>query len=277
MVGSLGVINPSVAPPFFHTEGPAVLGKKIGPYAPTDGFKTVSVAGATTSTFVGRQVTIPSHVLDFSQLQIRDFPAFAAVAMRTRTAMSVQAQATLAEGQGALESCPGPGCTSTGAGTAISWCPPLAPQATNPAPGTTNNRVGNWDCASWPAGAGGGDRFIRLAITNTSGRNHFGGTFALLRNIRENVWRVLVQPGTDGIAEVSRSFDEITNLAWTPGRPNFEFVGLTANPGPRLFARLNVNGAVTQTLGCVNPTGHPVEASCSAVRSSGSATTAARP
>jgi hypothetical protein len=257
MVGSLGVINPSVAPPYFFEGGPAVLGKKVGPYAPTDGFTTVQVAGAGAGTTVGRTVTLGANKMNFSGVQVRDFPAFANVANLTKAFRSVQEAATFMEGAGALASCPGPGCTSTGAGTAISWCPPLAEPAGTPAPGTAMNQVGNWDCPSCPAGAGGGDRFLRMAITNTSGRNNFGGTFSLLRNVESNVWRVLVQPGTDGVAEVSRSWMDLKNFAWTGGRPNFEYTENPGNPGPRLLANLNANGAVVATQGCVNPTGTP--------------------
>ena len=65
------------------------------------------------------------------------------------------------------------------------WC--LRPRytcaaASAPAPGNATTPVGNWDCGSWQAGAGGGDRFIRMAISNVSGRNNFGGTLSLLRN-----------------------------------------------------------------------------------------------
>jgi hypothetical protein len=259
MTGSLGIINPSVAAPFFFESGPAVAGRKAGPYAPNTGFKTVDVAGTATGTSVGRPVTLAAGKLDITQTVLRDFPAFNGVANLTRTQMSVQSSAFLAEGLGALAACPGPGCTSAGSGTAISWCPPLA-QPPTPAPGTAANQVGNWDCPSWPAGAGGGDRFLRIGISNTSGRNNFGGTLLLLRNVLQNVWRVLVQPGTDGIAEVSRAwavFDGGPEDAFTPGRPNFDYTAAGPMAGPRILARLNTNGAVTQTLGCVNGVGTP--------------------
>ena len=83
MVGSLGVVNPSTAPPFFFGGGPGIAGKKFGPYAPTTGFKTISVSGATTSTFVGRGVTVPANLLNFSSTVLRDFPAFPGVANLT--------------------------------------------------------------------------------------------------------------------------------------------------------------------------------------------------
>jgi hypothetical protein len=267
MVGSVGVINPSVEPPFFFEVGPGVFGKKAGPYAPTDGWKTISVDGTTTSTFVGRQVTLPANKMNFSGIQFRDFPAFPVVANLTKTYLSVQDAATFAVGQGALAACPGDGCTFTSyptvttggltetvvvPGTAISWCPP----ANGIPPGTPNNQIGDWNCAS-QQGAATGALNVRIGISNSVGASHFGGTFSLLRNVGSNVWRVLVQPGTDGIAEVSRSWMDLANFAWTGGRPNFQYTSNPGNPGPRLKANLNANGAVTRTLGCVNPTGTP--------------------
>jgi hypothetical protein len=258
MVGSIGVINPSTAPPFFFEGGPAILGKKVGPYAPTTGWTTINVAGTTAGTFTGRTVTLAAGQLDFSGLQIRDFPAFPGVANLTKSFMSIQQPATFAIGGGALAACPGPGCTASGAGTAISWCPPLAEPAATPAPGTVANQVGDWDCPSWPAGAGGGNRFIRMAITNSPGANHFGGTFSLLRNHVQTSYLVLVQPGTDGIAEVRRVLGGLdASSPWTGGRTNFEYTGNANLDGPRLFARLNANGAITQTTGCVNTGGTP--------------------
>jgi len=64
MTGSLGVINPSTATPFLFESEVGVFGKKMGAYAPTDGFKTISVTGATASTAVGRQVTVPANRLN---------------------------------------------------------------------------------------------------------------------------------------------------------------------------------------------------------------------
>ena len=266
MVGSVGVINPSVEPPFFFEGGPGVFGKKAGPYAPTDGWKTISVDGTTLSTFVGRQVTLPANRMNFSGIQFRDFPAFSVVANLTKSFMSVQEAATFAVGQGALAACPGNGCTfssyttTTGGvtntitvpGTAISWCAP----ANGIPPGTPNNQIGDWNCAS-QQGAATGALNVRIGISNEVGASHFGGTFSLLRNVGSNVWRVLVQPGTDGVAEVSRSWMDLVDFAWTGGRPNFEYTSNPGNPGPRLLANLNPNGAVTKTLGCVNPAGTP--------------------
>jgi hypothetical protein len=120
-------------------------------------------------------------------------------------------------------------------------------------------QIGNWDCPSWQAGAGGGDRFLRQAITNTSGRPNFGGTLILLRNHIQNVWRVPGQPSTPNAndAEVTRSFMLLNNKTWTPGRPNFEYTGVPGNRGPRILARLNANGAIAATFGCVNGIGTP--------------------
>jgi hypothetical protein len=123
-------------------------------------------------------------------------------------------------------------------------------------PGTAANQVGDWDCPSWQAGAGGGNRFLRISISNNPGAPHFGGTFNLLRNDQQNTWRVLVQPGTDGIAEVSRFFQTLMG-PWAAGQENFAYMNQKGNPGPRLLANLNANGAVTQTFGCVNTTGTP--------------------
>jgi hypothetical protein len=259
MVGSLGMINPSVAPPFFFSTGPQVLGKKVGPYAPDTGWTTVDVAGTGATTFVGRQVTLGAGKMNITVVQVRDFSAFPSVANLTKSLMSTQDAATFMENGGALAGCPGPGCTSTGAGTAISWCPPLAEATATPAPGTVGNQIGNWDCASWPAGAGGGDRFMRIGISNNSGRPNYGGTFSLLQNFDQNIWRVKVQPSTPNAAdaEVTRSWMQETLLAMTPGRPNFQYVTQGANNGPRVFGRLNSKGAVVETFGCVNGLGDP--------------------
>jgi hypothetical protein len=254
MVGSFGVINPSVAPPFFFTAGPHVLGKKVGPYAPDAGWTSVEVAGTTASTFVGRQLTLAAGKMDFNGEVFRDFAAFPTVANLTKTYSSVQPNTeTFAIGGGPLASCPGNGCTSSGAGTAISWCPPAGEPET-PSPGVVANQIGDWDCAS-QQGAATGAFNVRLAISNTPEANHFGSTFSMLRNDLQNTWRVLVQPGTDGYAEVSRSWMDNPNWAWTPGLPNFQYFTNPGNPGPRLVATLAGNGAVAATFGCVNPTG----------------------
>lgn len=256
MTGSLGVINPSNAGgQFFFESGPGVFGQAMGPYAPTDGAKTVSVAGTTTGTFVGRQMTIPANVLSFSGGRVRNFPNFPNVAQTTRTFQSTHPQASFMNGSGALAECPGPGCTGLGSGTAISWCPPLSQPAT-PAPGTAYDQVGDWSCPSWPAGAAGGNRFLRIGISNSPGAPHFGGTFSLLRNMTIDVWRVLVQPGPLGTpAEASRTFKNQTALPWKGGEPNFGYVGEISNPGPRILASLGAQGSVTQTLGCVEAGG----------------------
>ncbi|MBW2496941.1 MAG: PEP-CTERM sorting domain-containing protein [Deltaproteobacteria bacterium] len=254
MVGSFGVINPSVAPPFFFTAGPHVLGKKAGPYAPDEGWDQVEVLGTTASTFVGRQVTAPAGVMNFNGVVFRDFAAFPTVANLTKTYSSVQPEdEVFAAGGGPLAACPGPGCTASGAGTAISWCPPN-PQPVTPAPGTVGNQIGDWDCAS-QQGAAAGAFNVRIAISNSEGANNFGGTYSMLRNDLQNTWRVLVQPGTDGYAEVSRSWMDNPNQPWTPGLPNFDYLENPGNPGPRLVATLAPNGAVAATFGCVNPTG----------------------
>jgi len=259
MTGTLHVANPSAG----VEAGPGIYGRKaggVGPvtYAPTDGAKEISVVGTTASTFVGRQVTIPAGRLNMSGVAFRAFPAFSNVGQTTKVFSSSNELATFAENGGALASCPGPGCTAAGSGTAISWCPPNTRNPTAPAPGTVGAPIGNWDCPSWPAGAGGGDRFLRFAISNVSGRPNFGGTFRLMRGFTQNVWRVPVQPSTPNAsdAEVTRSFKILTDT-WPGGKPNFETTVVPNNPGPRVFARLNGEGAVQSTFGCTNGVGTP--------------------
>ena len=260
MTGALFVAAPSA-----NIEGGVgVFGRKVGgagpvTYAPTDGAKAISVAGATTGTFVGRSVTLAAGQLNISGSVFNDFPPFSNVGQLSRSFMSPIDAALFAENSGAVADCPGPGCTASGAGTAISWCPPIAENPTAPAPGTVGAPIGNWDCPSWPAGAGGGDRFIRFAISNSTGRANFGGTFSLLRNFTQNVWRVPVQPSTPNApdAEATRTFMVVSNLPWSPGRPNFAYQSAEAIKGPRVFARLNGNGAVQSTFGCTNGIGTP--------------------
>jgi hypothetical protein len=244
--------------------GVGVFGRKVGgvgpvTYAPTDGAKTISVAGTTTGTFVGRSVTLAAGQLSISGTVFNDFPPFSNVGQLSRSFMSPIEAAVFAENSGALADCPGPGCTASGAGTAISWCPPISENPTAPAPGTVAAQIGNWDCPSWPAGAGGGDRFIRFGLSNNTGRQNFGGTFSLLRNFVQNVWRVPVQPSTPNApdAEATRTFMIVTDLPWTPGRPNFAYQSAEVIKGPRVFARLNGNGAVQSTFGCTNGVGTP--------------------
>ncbi|MBW2424854.1 MAG: hypothetical protein JRG86_11420, partial [Deltaproteobacteria bacterium] len=270
MVGSVGVINPSVAPPNYFGHGPQVLGKKVGPYAPDAGWATLQVAGTTTGTFVGRQVTLPANRMNFSGIAFRDFAAFPTVAQVTKSYNSTQPDTEIFNvGGGALGQCPGNGCTfssfttNTGAGTttvvvqgtAISWCPPLAGEATaTPAQGTFNNQIGDWNCAS-QQGAAVGAANIRIGISNAPGANNFGGTFSMLENSTRNVWRVAVQPGTDGIAEVFRNGNIVAGRTFEGGRENFEYISNPAIAGPRINARLNANGAVVETFGCVNGIG----------------------
>lgn len=259
MTGSLGVQNPSTVAPFLWEGGPAVLGKKQGVYPPTAGFATVQVAGAAASTFVGRQVTLAANKMNFNGGRFRDFPAFTNVGQTTKTFMSVQNAATFMVGGGALAACPGPGCINNGAGTAISWCPPLAHDPSNPAPGGgTKPQVGNWNCTKFNAGGPGIRRGI-IRISNDQGASapHFGGTLSILRNFRQNVWRTPVLPNPPGgnNGQASRFWGSQMNFAWTPGLTNFKFVPLQANAGPRVFARLNARGAVEATFGCANGAG----------------------
>jgi hypothetical protein len=260
MIGSIHVENPSAG---FELQ-PGVYGKKVGgvgprTFAPTDGAQAISVAGATAGTSVGRAVTVPAGRLDRTGFEFRDFPAFANVGQVSKTFMTIQNAATFAAGNGALGACPGDGCTAAGAGTAISWCPPNAHNPASPAPGVAATPIGNWTCPSWQVGAGGGDRFLRMAITNGALAPHFGGTLTLLRNHIQNVWRVPGAPSTPFApdAEVTRSFMNIVNQPWTGGRPNFQYTGVAGNRGPRLLAALNGNGAIAATFGCVNGIGTP--------------------
>lgn len=256
MTGSLGVINPSTATPFLFESEVGVFGKKAGAYAPTDGFKTISVTGATASTSVGRQVTVPANRLNWAGDRIRFFPSFGNVGQTSKVFSQVQNQATFMVGAGALAECPGPGCTASGLGTQISWCPPLVQPAT-PAPGTAGNQIGDWSCPSYPAGAIGGNRGQWIRISNSAGpaANHFGGTLSLIRNETFDIWRILVQPGTQGTpAEASRQFQVLAS-AWAPGQANFNYLSEPSKPGPRILAALGAQGQVTQTFGCVNGVG----------------------
>ena len=45
--------------------GPGIFGAPVGGRPPNEGFKTISVDGATPGTFVGRAVTIDANKLDF--------------------------------------------------------------------------------------------------------------------------------------------------------------------------------------------------------------------
>jgi hypothetical protein len=256
MVGALGVQNPSVAAPFLFESGPAVLGKKQGVYPPTLGFATVQVTGAAANTAVGRQVTLAANKMNFQGGFFRDFTAFPNVAHLTRTFMSSQEAATFMVGAGALAACPGPGCFGSGTGTAISWCPPLAHNPASPAPGTVGAQIGNWNCTSYGAPGAGNRRGI-IRISNEPSAPHFGGTLTILRNVRQTVWRVPVQPSTPmaNDAQVERNGNIQSNFAWTPGLENFQFVALPAINGPRLFGRLNNRGAVEATFGCANGIG----------------------
>jgi hypothetical protein len=257
MVGSLGVYAPSVAAPYAFDDRPAILGKKQGVYPPTDGFKTIQVAGATAGTFVGRQVTLAANKMNFGGGgNYRDFTAFPNVGQVTRTATDPQLGATFMNGGGALARCPGPGCFNNGAGTAISWCPPLAHDPANPAPGTVGAQIGNWNCTSYGAPGAGNRRGI-IRISNSPTAPHFGGTLTLLRNFKTTVWRVPVQPSTPmaNDAQVIRDYQSAMNFPWTPGLENFAFTPNPGAAGPRLFARLNARGGVEATFGCANGVG----------------------
>ncbi len=257
MIGSVLVENPSAG---FELQ-PGVYGRKVGgvgpdTYPPTDGAQIVDVLGTATGTSVGRQVTLPASILNRTGFEFRDFPAFANVGQVSKSFMTIQGAATFAEGGGALAQCPGDGCTASGLGTKIDWCPPATHNTTAPAPGTTAAQIGNWDCPGFGS-AGEGNRRLRMTISNSSGRPNFGGTLTLLRNHIMNVWRVPGAPSTPDApdAQVTRSFMNVVSLQWTGGRPNFEFTELGGNRGPRIFAQLNANGAIAATFGCANGVG----------------------
>jgi hypothetical protein len=262
MTGSLGVINPSTQQPFLFEAGPGMFGQSMGAYAQNGPVLAISVAGTASTTMVGKQVTIPPNLMNFSGTQVRSFPAFGNVAGLTKTFMSIQNQATFMVGDGALASCPGDGCTGTivpGSGSVISFCPPLNHNTAAPAPGIPAAQIGEWNCGDYKNSPGTATRELRIVIKNSPGAAHFGGTLALLRADKGNVWRVLVPEGTTTPtpepAEVSRSFMDFSNFDWTPGRPNFQYTPNPGNHGPRILANLNANGAISQTFGCVNPTG----------------------
>jgi hypothetical protein len=257
MIGSIYVENPSAG---FELQ-PGVYGRKVGGlgpniFPPTDGAQAVDVLGTATGTSVGRQVTLPASILNRTGFEFRDFPAFANVGQVSKSFMTLQGAATFAEGQGALAECPGPGCTASGAGTMIDWCPPATHNPTAPAPGTTGAQVGNWDCPGFGS-AGEGIRRLRMTISNPSGRPNFGGTLTLLRNHIMNVWRVPGAPSTPNApdAQATRSFMNVVDLSWPGGLPNFEFKALGGNRGPRILAQLNANGAIAATFGCANGVG----------------------
>jgi len=259
MIGSIFVENPSAG----FTLLPGVYGRKVGGlgpnlFPPTDGVPVVDVLGTTTGTSVGRQVTVPASVLNRNGVAFRDFPSFGNVAQLTKTFMTVQqAPATFAENQGALAECPGDGCTASGAGTQINWCPPLTHNTAAPAPGTVAAKIGNWDCPGFGS-AGAEQRRMRMTISNVSGRPNFGGTLTLLRDFTQNLWRVPGAPSSPDAqdAQATRSVRFI-NIPWPGGLPNFEFGAESRNPGPRVFAQLNANGAIAATFGCVNGVGTP--------------------
>lgn len=251
MVGALGVVNPDVAQPGLFDAGPGAFGKKFGPHPPTAGVRTLSVAGATAGTFAGRKITLPANRMNFQGGHFRDFPAFPGIAQSTKTYMSVQPGATFMNGAGAVAFCPGPGCNSTGMGTAISFCPPLSPSPL--APGTAMAPIGNWSCTRYTA-AGPGRRGIRLAIQNDN-RSHFGGTLRILRSQRSTIWRVLEEPATPmGFAIVERAW-RTGVYEEAAGGANFVQQTVPEHNGPQILARLNARGAITATAGCANGVG----------------------
>jgi len=258
MTGSVFVENPSAG----FTMVPGVYAKKVGGlgpnlFPPTDGAQTVDVLGTATGTSVGRPVTVPSNVLNRTGIDFRTFPAFANVGQLTKSFMTNQNVATFAENQGALAACPGDGCTASGAGTQIDWCPPRSPNPTAPAPGTTAAQIGNWDCPGFGS-AGAEQHRLRMTISNTSGRPNFGGTLELIRNFSQTLWRVPGAPSSPNAPDAQATRSAImVNEQWPGGRPNFEFLSLGRNLGPRVFAQLNANGAIAATFGCANGVGTP--------------------
>ena len=260
MVGSLHVENMSLPSGQFELT-PGVYGKKIvgetKSFPPTDGVVSVEALGTTPATFVGRGVSIAGNQMNRTGLAFQPYTFLTNVAQLTKSFMTLQQAATFGENMGALAQCPGPGCTASGAGTLIQWCPPAVEnEAISPSPGTVGAQVGNWDCTDWQA-AGTGVAPHRISISNQSGRPNFGGTLDLLRNQAMNVWLIFQQPSTPNApdAEVTRSFMDLQNVNWPGGVDNFEFHQLGNNPGPRLLAQIGGDGAVVDTFGCANGIG----------------------
>ena len=259
MVGAVSVINPSVSPPNFFEVGPEIFGRKVGTYPPDRGAGTLQVAGTAAGTSTARQVTIPAGNLNFTGFQRRDFPTFPSVGNGLKTYMSAHLAATFQPGGGAVAACPGPGCTSGGAGTAISWCPPAAEATANPAPGTAGNRVGDWTCTGWLDGVLGGNQFLQISISNSPSRPKFGGTFSLLRNTIQDNWAIDVQPTqVPGTGEAFRNFRTISNLPWPGGQENFAYNSDVGFLGPKLNVTIGTGGGlIYATDGCVNAGGDP--------------------
>lgn len=251
ITGAAGVFNPSVAHPFLFEGAVDVWGKPQGQFKVSDGPKTVDVAGTAPGTSVGRQVNLAANVVQMAGGKHRAFPAFPTVAQTTKTFMTNNLAATFMVGGGALAACPGPGCRLNGAGFEYRYCPPSAHDPLDPAPGTVNDKVGNWDCAAYNL-AGTGNLAKRFMVKNVRSTNHFGGTLTLLHSQNQNVWRVRVDPSGAGQpdAVVERSWMQVVNEPWTPGLANFQFAGIQGNNGPRIRARLDAEGAVQTTFGC---------------------------
>jgi hypothetical protein len=251
ITGAAGVFNPSVAAPFLFEGGVDVWGKPQGAFKVSDGPKTVDVAGTAPGTSVGRQVNLAANVAVMQGGKHRAFPAFPTVAQTTKTFMTNNLAATFMVGGGALAACPGPGCNLNGAGNEYEYCAPNAHNPLDPAPGTVNDKVGNWDCPAYNL-AGAGNIGKRFVVSNVRSTNEFGGTLTMLHSQNQNVWRVRVQPSGAGQpdAVVERSWMQIVNEVWTPGLPNFQFAGIAGNNGPRIRARLDAEGAVQTTFGC---------------------------
>ncbi|MBY0401948.1 hypothetical protein K2X89_16765 [Myxococcota bacterium] len=258
MTGAAGIFNPSVAAPFLFEGGVDVWGKKQGVYPPTDGAKQIDVAGTAPGTQVGRQVNFPANVAVMAGGKARAFPAFPTVAQTTKTYMTNNLAATFMVGGGALAACPGPGCNLNGLGNEIEYCPPLAHNPADPAPGIVSAKVGNWDCQIYN-NPGAGNRAKRWVITNQRSTNEYGGTLRMLHSQNQNVWRVRIQPSTAMASDavVERSWMQVVNDDWDPGRsPNFVFGNQVNNNGARIRARLDAEGAVKTTFNCAN--GNPV-------------------
>jgi len=254
MYGAIGVVNPEVAPPDQLDSRLGAFGKGWGVLPPTAGVRTIDAIGTTLITSAGRALALAAGRLNFQGADQRAFPAFPDVAQVTQTFMSVQPAATFMAGGGALAFCPGPGCNASGMGTAISFCPPLARDPLHPAPGTAMAPIGNWNCTFYPS-AGPSIRGIRIAISNSPGAPHFGGTLRLLRSQRATIWRVLEAPSTPMAYGVVERAWRTGTAASVAGGENFGYATFPEQNGPHLLARLGAGGMVTATAGCANGVG----------------------
>ena len=243
MIGSLGVVNPSVAGGATalnnFERGPAFAGN--GPST----FAAVSTSG--------RRITLPTAQFFFTGIQTRFFPGFVGVAQLTNIFTTTQQAAVFRSGSGAA------------ANGNISFCPAIGvpPVVT----GTTALiATGNKSCTNF-ASPGSGNFALRIGVSNVSGAPHYGGTLKMLRNQQGNVWFVQVAPTSNnptGIA--SNQPNDATggqcgtnnpqcNL-WTPGLTNYRFVSDINSLGPNYGVLLTPSGRISTIVSSLGtPTG----------------------